>query len=109
MDEETFYDYSFGIPDISYMQTWPSKENPYNQLKFGSAWIELSTKQTVVARSTYSLLDWLGDIGGLLGMLQLLGGAFMGPFALFNMRVHLLESIFDVKGTDLSHRHTNEL
>ena len=101
MNIENYYDYSFGLPEVSDMKDWPTKENPYKQYKFGAAWVELSTKLNVVARSTYSLLDWLGDIGGLFGMLQLLGGALLGPFTLFNMKVHLLQQLYNVNSTDL--------
>ena len=94
MDVENFYDYSFGIPDISFMQTWPTKENPYNQLKFGSAWIELSTKQTVVARSTYSLLDWLGDLGGLFDALYYMASLIVRPASAFALQATMLVSFF---------------
>lgn len=45
-------------------------------------------------RETYSLLDWLGDIGGLLEALMILSGVFVGPVAAFALKEELLSSIF---------------
>lgn len=45
-------------------------------------------------RETYSLLEWLGDIGGLFDALILIAGAIVAPVASFNMNSVLLSSIF---------------
>lgn len=48
----------------------------------------------VTARSTYSLLEWLGDIGGLFKGLRMLGTAMVFPFAIFNRKMTLLTEAF---------------
>ena len=45
-------------------------------------------------RETYSLLDWLGDIGGLLEALMIISGVFVGPVVAFTLKEELLSSIF---------------
>ena len=101
MHSEYFYDYAVGRTEISLYADWPTEEDPFRVYKFTGAWVELGTKLKVVARSTYSMLDWLGDIGGLLGMLQLLGGIVLGPFARLSMKIHLIRTIFNVSGYEL--------
>ena len=36
-------------------------------------------------RETYSLLDWLGDLGGLLDILLHIGNVIVAPLAAFNL------------------------
>jgi len=48
----------------------------------------------VVERSTYSVLEWLGDIGGLLDCLTIIGGAIAGPIVGFAMRAMMLHKVF---------------
>ena len=51
-------------------------------------------------RQTYSLLDWLGDMGGLLDALYLIGMIVMSPFAEFALKTELLSSIFRFRGSE---------
>ena len=64
---------NFGFEGPSNYNKWPTKEvdSLYN-LK--SMWLELESKRLVHERSTYSFLDWLGDVGGLFDGLILVGG-----------------------------------
>jgi len=48
----------------------------------------------VTERSTYSLLEWLGDIGGLFDALHIIGGFIVGPVAGFSLKAQLLHSVF---------------
>ena len=45
-------------------------------------------------RQTYSVLDFLGDLGGLLDALRLIGEAFIAPFSQFALKVTLMASVF---------------
>ena len=53
-------------------------------------------------RQTYSILDWLGDIGGLLDALYLIGFVFISPLASYAMNSKLLSTLFRYKGSDES-------
>lgn len=48
----------------------------------------------MIERQTYSLLDLLGDVGGLFDALKLIGGGLMFPFAQFALGVTLLAQNF---------------
>ena len=65
------------------MSEWPTKESPDRYYRVAGAYIELSMDQQVIERSTYSVLEWLGDIGGLYDALRLIGLFIMFPFKSF--------------------------
>ena len=46
------------------------------------------------SRQTYSLLDWLGDIGGLYGMICSLASLMVYPMAKFGLETALMSSFF---------------
>lgn len=46
------------------------------------------------SRSTYSILDWLGDLGGLFDMLRYFGTMIAAPLSTFALQTTLLTSIF---------------
>ena len=48
----------------------------------------------VIERQTYSFLEWLGDIGGLLDALRIIGAAIVGPVVAFSLKATLLNSVF---------------
>ena len=48
-------------------------------------------------RSTYSLLDWLGDLGGLLEALMFICAAIIKPLTSFTLKTTLLTSLFRFK------------
>ena len=58
--------------------------------KINSFWIELDPSLTIIERHSYSVLDWVGDVGGLLDGLKVLGGFFVAPIATFALKVELL-------------------
>ena len=62
--------------------------------KFNSFWIELSQSLTTVERQTYSVLEFVGDVGGLFEGLSRFGFLFVAPIATFAMRMELLTSTF---------------
>ena len=41
------------------------EENPLGRYKYISAQFAMNYDMVVTSRQTYSLLDWLGDVGGL--------------------------------------------
>jgi len=66
--------------------------------KINSIWTELHPSMTSIERSTYSLLDWVGDVGGLLDGLRILGGFLIAPIAMAAMKVELTEAAFNEEG-----------
>ena len=62
--------------------------------KFNSFWTELSPSLTTIERQTYSMLEWLGDVGGLFEGLNGIGFFLVAPLATFAMRMELLTSTF---------------
>ena len=47
------------------MADWPTKEHPKKTYKYTSIYLKYSQTLGVVERETYSLLELLGDVGGL--------------------------------------------
>ena len=47
-----------------------------------------------INRSAYSLLDWLGDVGGLFDALRLIASMLAGPFAALALKAELLSQVF---------------
>ena len=54
--------------------SWPAADKETN---FFELTIGVSTDLKVFKRSIYTVLDWLGDIGGLLDALRTFGGIFV--------------------------------
>ena len=54
----------------------------------------MSQEKTFIERETYSLLDWIGDIGGLFDGLCLLASKLIAPIAAYAMRFELLSQTF---------------
>ena len=66
---------------------YPTAENPYGKYKFTSAHFRLALQSLrQINRQTYSLLDWLGDCGGLMDALFLIAEILVAPFASFALR-----------------------
>ena len=72
---------------------WPTRDNP-TMFKINSFWIEHDASLTTIARHTYSIMDWIGDVGGLLDGLRLVGGVIVAPIAAFSYRVELISAAF---------------
>ena len=61
-------------------------DDPSRVYKFCSLWIELSQNVFKVERSTYSMLEWLGDVGGLYDGLILIFGSVIGSLSSFQLK-----------------------
>ena len=59
-----------------------------------------SPDSLIVNRQTYSILDWLGDIGGLIDALFLLGQMLILPIATFALNTRIMSSLFRYRATD---------
>ena len=82
------------VPRPSAWSKFPTEENPENRYKFTSLEINFSQDQLLIDRSTYSFLDWLGDVGGLLGALMSIGAFITKPISTFTLDAMLLTNVF---------------
>ena len=81
--EQDFFDFSIGDQKPSKYYTWP------NNFKFTSIALYQSLDVEVTERQTYSILDLLGDVGGLNDSLRLIGASLVSPFASFALNSKL--------------------
>ena len=77
--------------------TYPTPENPSSKYKFASIEVNFTLDQVVWTRQTYSLLDWLGDLGGLYESLYYGCLLLVSPFTRFATGVHFLTTFFLLK------------
>ena len=101
-EDSNFYTYTQEKPNASAWNEFPTKEKPYTLYKFTSMEVNFSPDQQYVSRSTYSMLDWLGDMGGLLDALYMIGELVIHPFATHALQVSLLSSLFRYRESDKS-------
>ena len=76
------------------MNNYPTAENPDGRYKFSSFSMFVSPDLTVTERSTYSILEWLGDIGGLYDALFLICSALVKPFSSFWLTTEMISAFF---------------
>ena len=87
-----FNQMSFDSEEPSRHTTWPTKENPGSLYKLTSIWLEQGITERIIERKTYSLLEWLGDVGGLVDGLYLITSVLMQPITRYAMRIVLLNA-----------------
>ena len=100
--ESEFNSFEISESKPSLMQNWPTKEDPEAHYRYTGIFILQSPDVHFIERQTYSLLEWLGDIGGLFDALRYLGCIVIGPLNALALTSKLLVSIFKVKQTPAS-------
>ena len=93
-EEKDFYNYELPPPKPSYWVDYPTKEEPNGKFKYGSIEINMSQDLTTWTRQTYSSLDYLGDLGGLLDALKFIFTIIIAPFLRFNLQRTLFSKLF---------------
>ena len=73
-------------PQYSSWTTFPTDEDPFSLYKYASVEVNLNKDLAMINRQTYSMLDWLGDCGGLLEALFFISDMFFAPFMMFKVR-----------------------
>ena len=73
---------------------FPTKEDPSRIYKFTSIWLELGRYENIIERQTYSLLEWVGDVGGLYDGLRLICHVLMTPISTYALKSFLLAQIY---------------
>ena len=61
----------------------------------------------MVNRESYSLLDWLGDLGGLFDALRLLCHIMIYPVSSFTLQATLMAKLFRQRPSDLGLKRQN--
>ena len=84
------------IPNVSKVSGWRDNliEKPEGYNKFASIIFWPSNEVIKSARQTYSLLDWLGDIGGLNDALFIILEVALIPFKKFALGSFVLTRLF---------------
>ena len=98
--------------EIDYFQLGQSHTGEFFEFYMNSpepsAWVNFPEKYKLIGleiymdfalksinRSTYSILDYLGDIGGFVDILLILGSVLLSRITKFNLDVHILYHLFD--------------
>ena len=104
-EDREFHSYVDNIKSMySAWQDFPTEENPYTLYKYASMEINLFKDMRQINRQTYSLLDWLGDCGGLLDALFFIGEIFVNPISLYFARSRIASLLVSMMPTN----HTEE-
>ena len=72
-------------------------KKPDGNYKFGSLEIVANPSTTILSRQTYSILEWLGDVGGLNDSLYIIAQLVLAPFTSFYNSSFLARNIFRFK------------
>ena len=73
---------------------WPTKEKPDVPYRFNSFFLEIDQRSMSIERQTYSVLELVGDVGGLYDGLSLILTFFIAPFGSVALNKKLLTLIF---------------
>ena len=102
-DEKTFYTSASGSNFITGVTSWnvfPTEKNPMARYKFASVQFTFNQNMNEINRKTYSLLDWLGDCGGLTDALRFIAGLIVSPFASYALAAKLMSMILRFQQSD---------
>ena len=89
----SFFDFELNKVVPSFWNKFPSEKEPENRYKFVSINVNQDKDLKTVYRTTYSLLDWMGDIGGLYDALVVIGSILVKPFASIAVKGKLLSRL----------------
>lgn len=88
-----FTSVSLGSIKATKYKVWPTREDP-QIYKFNSFWLELSQHTSIIERSSYKILDLIGDIGGFYDGFSLIISRLIKPIALIALNSELLTLAF---------------
>ena len=60
-------------------------------------WLELGQDYLKIERKTYSLLEWVGDVGGLFDGLLIIFSSLLGSLASFTLKEKILSLVFKLE------------
>ena len=96
--ESTFYSFEMSQALPSSWIYWPTAEHPSKKYKYVGIEINFHLDQKVVTRQTYSILDWLGDLGGLYDAIYYIFYILLKPISAFALNSTIMTSFFRLKG-----------
>ena len=99
--ESEFYGFTLSESIPSAWINFPTAENPSAKFKYVSIEFNMSYDVLKWNRQTYSLLDWLGDLGGLLDILLHIGRILVLPISSFTLKQTLMSALFRFKHSKL--------
>ena len=67
---------------------------PKGQYKFGSIHLQVDLQKKITIRQSYAFLDFFGDIGGFIDVLNYLFTFILAPFWKFNFSSKILTRLF---------------
>ena len=76
-------------------KVWPTKDKP-SLYSLNAVVLNLSQHKIEIERQTYSLLEWIGDIGGLFDGLRIVASSIVTPLAAFVLKSKLLSENFSL-------------
>ena len=94
VSEAEFQTMSLGVSEPSVFNKWPTKNQTDRVYKLTSLWLEQGQKRRIIERSTYSVLELIGDVGGLFDGLKLIANALIGPLAAYAMNKEFFTRVF---------------
>ena len=106
-EDYTFHEYSHDLPQPSAWNKFPTKEDPSRKYKFTSLELNMSLDKFVINRESYSMLDWLGDLGGLFDALKIICQILVYPVSTFSLQATLMSKLFRQRPSDLSQKMNN--
>ena len=92
-DHKEFFSFEPTQLGLSFRDNWESKA-----YKIAGFTIYRSLHLTVYNRETYDLLAFLGDVGGLEGIIIIMGSVLIGSLTSLNLSLHLMPSLFYERG-----------
>ena len=98
--EDTFYNYEQYNSDT--FDTSPS------QTLIAEMFFRIQSDKIVHSRTVYGLIDWLGDIGGIEDVLNIVVMMFIGNYLKFNCSIMVMQSLYnpdEMKHFAVGHRH----
>ena len=96
-EDSIFYEFSKDRPQPSAWDKFPTSEDPLSKYKYVSLELVVGLDKVIINRESYSLLDYLGDLGGLIDALYYICYTIVAPVASFSMKATLLSKIFRFK------------
>ena len=94
-------------PQYSAWTNFPSDKDPFALYKYASVEINLNKDLAMINRQTYSMLDWLGDCGGLLEALFFISDMFFAPFMIFKVRQRLNSLIVSLMPSEDANKNSS--
>ena len=88
-DTDLFFEMTIQLPESSSWNIYPER------YKFIGLEVYFHYDKLLISRSTYSILECLGDIGGLAECVYYIGYFLLLPFTKFTLDSKLLSNIFD--------------